>query len=182
MKTKILGIILMSSAVMLGASRTPQPNPGGDTAIANELRREIVAYSHYTVFDDVAYRVTNGQINLTGVVTDPSKKAAIDKLAHSIRGVNSVNDNIQALTGSPIDDRLRAAIARAIYTSPAFDHYRYEQQQPVRIIVSDGHVALQGVVQSQLEKNIAGMQATAAGLRNGPVVNNLQVVPAGQKS
>lgn len=182
MKTRILGIFLMSTALMLGASKSAKPAAGGDAAVGNELRREIVASGHYTVFDDLAYRVTNGQVSLTGVVTDASKKAAIEKLAHSIPGVHSVNDNIQVLSGSLIDNQLRAQAARAIYSSPAFDHYAYEGQKPVRIIVDHDHITLEGVVQSQFEKDIAGVNAAAAGLRDGPVVNNLQVAATGQKS
>jgi hyperosmotically inducible protein len=182
MKTRILGTFLMSAALMLGASKTSKPIPGTDAAIGTDLRREIVAYGHYTVLDDVAYRVTNGHVDLTGVVTDPSKKKAIEKLASAIRGVTSVNDNIQALPGSPIDNKLGTEVARAIYGSPVFDHYWYEQQKPVRIIVDQGHVTLEGVVQSKLEKDVAGVNAAAAGLQAGPVVNNLRVVPASQKS
>ncbi len=181
MKTRILGTFLMSAALMLGAPNTPTPNPGSDAAIGSELRREIVAYGQYTVMDDVAYRVTNGQVDLTGVVTDPSKKMTIEKLAHAIRGATSVNDNIQALPGSPLDNKLGTEVARAIYGSPVFDHYAYEEQKPVRIIVDQGHVTLEGSVQSELEKDVAGLNAGAAGLQAGPVVNNLRVVPASQK-
>ncbi len=182
MKTRILGTFLMSAALMLGASKTTKPAPGSDAAIGNELRQEIVAYGQYTVYDDVAYRVANGQITLTGVVSDPSKKAGIDKLAHSIRGVTGVNDNIQALSGSLIDNKLRAQVAQAIYGSTVFDHYAYEQQKPVRVIVDHAHVTLEGVVQSQLEKDVAGLNAAAAGLRDGSVVNDLQVVTPSHNS
>jgi hyperosmotically inducible protein len=181
MKTRIFGAFLMSAALMFGATNTLKPTANNDAAIGAELRREIVAYGQYTVLDDVAYRVTNGQVDLTGVVTDPSKKKAIEKLAHAIRGVTTVNDNIQALSGSPIDNKLGAEVARAIYGSPVFDHYAYEEQKPVRIIVDRGHVTLEGAVQSELEKDVAGLNASAAGLQAGPVVNNLRVVPASQK-
>ncbi len=177
MKTRILGTFFMSAALMLGASK-----PVTDTAIGNELRRQIVAYSHYTVSDDVGYHVTNGQVNLTGMVTDRSKKIDIEKLASSIRGVAGVTDNIQVLPNSPIDRQLGAQIARSIYASPVFDRYTYAAQKPVRVIVDHGHVTLEGVVQTQLEKQVAGINAAAAGLRAGPIVNHLRVVPASQKS
>ena len=172
MKTRILGTFLMSAALMLGASRNPKPVT--DATIGNELRDEIVAYGHYTVFDDVAYHVNGGQVSLTGVVTDASKKAAIEKLARSIPGVTGVNDNIQGLTNSLTDNQLRAGVEHAIYSNPVFDHYYYDAQKPVRIIVDNGQVRLEGVVQSQLEKEVAGVNANAV----GPVVNDLRVAPA----
>lgn len=181
MKTRIIGTFLMSAALMLGASKTPKPTAGSDTAIANELRQDILVYGRYSVFDNVSYGVTNGQVNLAGVVSDPSKKTAIDKLARSIRGVTGVNDDIQSLSDSPADNELRADVARAIYSNPVFDHYVSEEQQPVRIIVDRGQVTLEGVVQSNLEKEIAGVNASVAGLQHGPVVNDLQIVPASTK-
>jgi hyperosmotically inducible protein len=45
----------------------------------------------------------------------------------------------------------------------------------IHIIVDNGHVTLEGVVGSQMDKNIAGIRASGAGLSFGPVVNNLQV-------
>jgi len=50
-------------------------------------------------------------------------------------------------------------------------------QQPIRIIVKNGHVTLEGVVDNQTDKNVAGIRA------NGvpdvfTVTNNLQVVPS----
>ena len=177
MRSTILATFLMGSALTLGAST--KPAAGSDAAIGNELRRQIVAYGHYTVFDDVAYRVTNGQVSLSGVVTDASKKTAMEKLARSIRGVTNVKDNIQALTGGPIDNLLRKQIAQAIYTAPVFDHYKYEAQKPVRIIVDHGRVTLEGIVQSQMEKDVAGLNAAGVGLRVGPVVNHLQVANNG---
>jgi osmotically-inducible protein OsmY len=182
MKSRILGTLLMSATLMMAASKTPKPAAGSDAAIAGELWQEIAAYGHYTVLDDVGCRVTNGRVDLTGVVTDRSKRTAIEKLARSIRGVTAVNDNIQALSGSPLDHRLGLEIAQAIYRSPVFDHYTYARQKPVRVIVDHGHVTLQGVVQSQLEKQVAGVNAAATGLRDGAVVNNLRVSAEGRKS
>ncbi len=182
MKSRILGTFLMSAALMLGASKTAKLQTVSDAAIGTELHREIVAYAHCTVFDAVAYQVNDGRVSLSGVVTDPSKKKAMEDLARSIRGVTAVNDNIQALSNSPVDNRIRSEVAQAIYGNPVFDHYASEQQQPVRILVDHGRVTLQGVVQSDLEKKVAGLNAGTAGLRNGPVVNDLEVVPASRKS
>jgi osmotically-inducible protein OsmY len=46
----------------------------------------------------------------------------------------------------------------------------------IHIIVDNGHVTLTGVVDTQADKDVAGVRASAAGLSFGPVVNNLQVV------
>jgi len=53
---------------------------------------------------------------------------------------------------------------------------------PIHIIVENGHVTLDGVVNNNLEKQIAGMRAASVGLSFGPVVNNLQVENQQKKS
>ena len=45
---------------------------------------------------------------------------------------------------------------------------------PIHIIVKNGHVTLEGVVSSEMEKNLAAIRASSAGLSFGPVQNNLQ--------
>ena len=52
----------------------------------------------------------------------------------------------------------------------------------IHIIVDNGHVTLAGVVNNQLEKNVAGMRANSAGMSFGAVTNNLQVENPGRKS
>jgi osmotically-inducible protein OsmY len=48
-------------------------------------------------------------------------------------------------------------------------------QQPIRIIVKNGHVVLEGVVDSEADKNTAGIRANSVpGIFS--VKNNLQVL------
>jgi hyperosmotically inducible periplasmic protein len=50
-------------------------------------------------------------------------------------------------------------------------------QKPIRIIVKNGRVTLEGVVDSEADKNLAGLRANGVpGIFS--VTNNLQVVPA----
>jgi hypothetical protein len=49
-------------------------------------------------------------------------------------------------------------------------------QKPIRIIVKNGHVTLEGVVDSEADKNLVGLRANSVpGILS--VTNNLQVVP-----
>jgi osmotically-inducible protein OsmY len=50
-------------------------------------------------------------------------------------------------------------------------------QKPIRIIVNNGHVTLEGVVDNEADKNAAGIRANGVpGIFS--VTNNLQVVPS----
>ncbi len=61
------------------------------------------------------------------------------------------------------------------YGFPALEKYALGVQKPIRIIVNMGRVTLEGVVDSQADKDLAGLRAnTVPGLFS--VTNNLRVV------
>jgi hyperosmotically inducible protein len=94
-----------------------------------------------------------------------------------IEGVDHVVNNIEVLPPSPMDDQLRIALFRAIYGYPSLEKYALGVQKPIRIIVKNGHVTLEGVVDNETDKNLAGMRANGVpGIFS--VTNNLRVAPA----
>jgi hyperosmotically inducible protein len=61
-----------------------------------------------------------------------------------------------------------------IYGFPSLERYALGVQKPIRIIVNNGHVTLTGVVDTEADKNVAGMQANSvSGIFS--VTNNLNV-------
>ena len=137
----------------------------------------------YSSWDDIAFRVENGRVALSGAVNQPYKKEDIERLVRAIPGVADVESAIRVLPLSPADDRLRLQVARAIYRDPALSRYANQAVPPIHIIVENGHVTLDGVVNNSLEKEVAGLRASSAGLSFGPVVNNLEVEhPSPKKS
>ena len=175
MNSRILATFLVGASLMLGASKGDKPAPGTDEAIAEQLRHEVVMYPRYTIWDDINFRVVNGQVELMGAVSQPYKKGDIERLVRGVPGVTSLTDEIRVLPLSPQDDRLRIQVARAIFRDPALTRYAIQAVPPIHIIVDNGHVTLSGVVSTEMEKEIAGIRASAAGLSFGSVTNNLQV-------
>ena len=183
MNSKILGMLLVGATLMLGADKANKPAPGTDEAIANQVRHEVVMYPRYTVWDDISFRVSGGQVELMGDVSQPYKKSDIERLVRNVPGVTGVSDQIKVLPLSDMDNRLRLQVASAIYRDPVFTRYAMEPHPPIHIIVDNGHVTLTGMVSTESEKEIAGIRASGAGLSFGPVVNNLQVEnPPAKKS
>ena len=131
-------------------------------------------YPRYTLWDDIGYRVNNGQVELFGAVTQPFKKSDIERLVKEIPGVAAITDRIEVLPLSPMDDRLRIQAARAIFRDPNLSRYAAGAIPSIHIIVDHGLVTLMGVVMNAMDRQIAGMRASA-GLSFGSVVNNLQV-------
>jgi osmotically-inducible protein OsmY len=79
-----------------------------------------------------------------------------------------------------MDDRLRVEVARKVYGYPSLNKYAINPANPIRITVINGHVILSGVVDSESDKNVAGIQAnTVPGVFS--VTNNLQVAGESEK-
>ena len=77
-----------------------------------------------------------------------------------IEGVAQVVNQIKVLPPSPMDDQLRRAEFRAICGGGQLaTRYAYQAVPSIHILVDNGHVTLTGVVDNQMDKNIAGIQA-----------------------
>ena len=98
-------------------------------------------------------------MTLTGNVHDyPSRDSAV-AIAATTPGVKDVVDNIEVAPTSMFDDDLRLKLFRAIYGSPTLQKYAMDPQKPIRIVVDNGKVTLLGVVDTDMDKQIAGVQA-----------------------
>ncbi len=185
MKRNLLGNATLTIALVLasaaGAAATTSTPVNNDSEIAAKAAHEIRMYTRYTIWDNVNLQVLDGNLVLKGEVSQPFKKADLGRLMQHVPGVTSVTNDLKVLPTSPFDDRLRWQVARAIYGTPEFSRYAYQALPPIHIIVDNGRVTLEGVVASQMDKNLAYMRASGAGLSFGPVVNNLRVEKPGSK-
>jgi hyperosmotically inducible protein len=186
MKTRfgrfLAAALLVGAGVMGAATRDSGAVPGSDADLANRVRHEIVMYPYYSIWDDISFRVSNGQVELMGAVNQPFKKADVQRLVQHVPGVTAVTNDMKVLPLSTFDDRLRLRVARAIYRDPVLSRYALQSVGPIHIIVDNGRVTLTGVVATQMEKNVAGIRASGAGLSFGAVTNNLQVENPSKRS
>jgi hyperosmotically inducible protein len=74
-----------------------------------------------------------------------------------------------------MDDGIRRRLFRSIYGYPGLEKYALGVQKPIRIIVKNGKVTLEGVVDTDADKNLAGIRANGVP-GTFAVTNNLQVV------
>ena len=111
---------------------------------------------------------------LLGQVVRPSLKSDAENVVKHIEGVEKVDNQIEVLPTSPMDDGLRLRLYREIYGYPALEKYALGVQKPIRIIVKNGRVTLEGVVDSEADKNLVGLRANGIpGIFS--VTNNLRV-------
>ena len=169
--------ILTTFGVALALTATMSAGYDGegrkDLQVFNDISKAVTRYAQFTIFDSVDASVKDGVVTLTGRVTMPYKKDAIEKRVTGIDGVKVVHDQIAVLPVSQFDDQLRHRIARAIYSNPNFWNHAIMADPPVHIVVEHSRVTLTGVVQSDVERMVA---RSIAGSQFGvmSVVNNLK--------
>ena len=176
MKARIVIAVctLFAAVCLVQAQSAAAPSARAVERIQKEVRHELIMLPYLGVFDNLAYKVDGYDVTLLGQVTRPSLKSDAENVVKKIEGVEHVNNRIEVLPVSSFDDRLRLRLFRAIYGYGPLQKYSLGVIKPIRIIVKNGNVDLEGVVDNQGDKNIAGLRA------NGvpdvfSVKNNLQI-------
>jgi len=173
-------LLFAALSVALGSVTIPcraqgaQRGSGNQAWLMNEVRHQLVLLPYYSVFDNLAYRVDGDKVTLTGQVTRPDIKDDAGKAVKSIEGVESVDNQIQVLPPSPMDDQIRRAEFQSIYSFPSLQRYGDMAVAAIHIIVDNGHVTLEGVVNSDADKDVAGIRANTVP-NVFAVTNNLRV-------
>lgn len=176
----VLALALVGgSGITTSASQKNQNEPKPQQQLVKEVRHELVMLPYYSVFDILSYKVEGDKVTLQGAVVRPSLKSDAENVVKNISGVASVDNEIKVLPPSSLDDQIRRAEFRAIYSEPSLSRYGFQSVQAIHIIVDNGHVTLEGAVDSEGDKNLANIRAN--GVPNVfSVTNNLQVQSQGK--
>jgi len=163
--SRFLCIGLMAGAfAAISAAQSGGQQSGGaqrmQDRITREVRHELVMLPQLTIWDNLAYKVDGSKVTLLGQVRNAVLKDEAEQSVKKIEGVDQVENRIEILPTSGNDDRIRMAVARALFgnDSPLF-RYSMGALPPIHIIVKNGHVTLEGVVDSQGDKDLAYTKA-----------------------
>ena len=169
------GVVAVSNRLTVGGT--------GDTTAINdvELRNKLaekLAYDRVgygtTAFNSFTIGVQNGVVTLGGTAYGPTDKDSAVSLVAHYPGVKDVVDDIEVAPVSFNDDRIRIEAARTIYGFPSLNRYAIDPAKPIRITVVNGNLTLTGVVDTQADKDTAGIRANSVP-GAFKVTNNLQV-------
>jgi hyperosmotically inducible protein len=165
------GSILLASTPYAQAARQTKPavkialpasrNLKQMEALREEVRHQLITLPYYSAFDWLEAQVKpDGTVTLMGNVTRPSLKADAASRVKGLESATSVVDNIEVLPLSTMDDQLRIALYRSIYSfnSPLF-RYATQSVPPIHIIVRNGNVTLKGIVATQGDSDLANLLA-----------------------
>lgn len=174
----MVALAMVFAAAVSPALATPQ-KASANTALARQVRKNLVTLPWYGVFDNLAYEINNegDTVTLYGQVVRPSTRKDAERRVAKIEGVERVINKIEVLPVSPFDDRIRARAYRAVFNTSGLHRYAMGANPSIHIIVKRGHVTLEGVVSSRMDSQLAYMAA-----RQVPgafsVTNNLVVTGA----
>src|ERR1051326_2060646 len=158
--------LLRASAALLGLAAFAAQNqptktfsPKAQARIVKEVRHQILMLPDFGTFDNIAFKLNGYDVVLVGQVTRPLLKSEAERVVKKIEGVERVENRIEVLPPSGFDDRIRRDVFNAIYRYAPLQHYGVGSNRPIRIIVNHGNVTLEGVVDRESDKNMAGLRA-----------------------
>jgi hyperosmotically inducible protein len=183
--------LIFSLAVPTVMAQNPSPTWAQDDTlrVAKEVQKRLAGLTNYGVFDWITFGFRGKTVVLKGYASRPTLKSSAANVLKGIEGVQSVDNQIEVLPLSPSDDRIRAAVYNRIYTQPSLRKYNANQGtvaqalgpggrsvalmaggitndpprgfHAIHIIVKNGNVTLFGVVNNQMDAEIAYVQANS---------------------
>jgi osmotically-inducible protein OsmY len=134
-----------------------------------------------TPFNAISVQVHDGTATLSGDAYGPVDAASAIALAANTPGVKNIVNEVRVDPLSPMDDRSRLQLYRTIYAFPTLSKYAMDPAKPIRISVQNGNVTLYGVVDSEMDKDVAGIRANSVpGVFK--VTNDLKVAGSSEKN
>ncbi len=168
----ITSLLFVTSGLADQPNQQKQPHndvftsgPQNESQLARQIRHNLLMLPYYTVFDDLAFQLNDGVVTLMGACPPENPwniKSDAENAVKNIPGVKSVINQIKVLPLNLMDWQIRRAEARIIYGDPTIGmRYGYQALPPIHIIVDNGHVTLEGVVDNQLDDTLIRTRANS---------------------
>jgi hyperosmotically inducible periplasmic protein len=169
--------ISIAGVTTAAVAQSPEAIHRREARITREVRHKLLMLPEFSVFDNLAFKVNGDTVTLLGQVRNAVLKDDAQKAIKGIEGVEHIDNRIEILPPSSNDHRIRRQVAHVIFRDSRLFRYSMGAVPPIHIIVKSGHVALEGVVATQGDKDVAGIRANEVpGVFS--VVNNLSVEKA----
>ena len=155
----LVAVLAIASSAAVAAPVTTEAQSFDAQQVSKKIRKELVTLPWYGVFDNLAYKVEGRSVTLYGQVVRPSTRSDAARRVAQIPGVERVVNNIEVLPLSSFDDSIRVRTYRAVFNAGGLYRYAMGANPSIHIIVNRGHVTLEGVVSSSMDKQLAYMAA-----------------------
>ncbi|HEV2490201.1 MAG TPA: BON domain-containing protein [Candidatus Acidoferrales bacterium] len=166
---RFVAALLAMACLIIGVSGArAASNPAAQAVSAKyqawlnkQVHHELAMLPYYGVFDNLTYRVDGTQVTLSGEVVNPVTKSGAEASVKHLEGVTRVLNDITVLPLSSFDNQIRRAEYRAIFRDASLGRYRMGVNPAIHIIVDNGHVTLEGVVDNATDRNVATIRANS---------------------
>jgi hyperosmotically inducible periplasmic protein len=156
--TLVATLVVTFGAALIAPANT-QAQALDQTQLGRSVRHELVTLPYYGVFDNLAYQINGSTVTLYGQVVQPTTRSdAAARVAH-LPGVTRVVNRIQVLPLSGFDDQIRARAYRTIFSTGDLGRYSMGTNPSLHIIVNNGHLTLEGVVDNEMDRRLAYIAA-----------------------
>ena len=153
-------------------------NQRADQAIEKQVFKKLIGMPYYGVFDNISYKVVDGTVTLYGKVYNAPAKGSAETIVRKISGVENVVNNIEILPLSRFDDSIRIRTLNILADRGGLYRYLNGNNPSMKIIVEDGNISLEGVVNSKGDARLANLLANQI-TGTFSVTNNLQIADKG---
>jgi osmotically-inducible protein OsmY len=144
------------------------------------VRQSLQRLPNYSVFDVIAFRVDRATVVLTGFVYSPNLRKDAEQAAKWAYGIDTVDNQLEELSASVNDERIRKATFASIYTDDFLSRYapggplraqaeaaeperfagmRFLGTYPIHIVVNGGRTTLIGAVGNASDRQLAEARA-----------------------
>lgn len=155
---KTVNIATLAAIIGLSGQAVVQAKTPSPDTLENKVRHELVMLPRLNLFDDLSFRVDGSTVTLFGEVTQPVMKSDAGNVVKHLEGVTRVDNQIEVLPLSPMDNGIRLRMARAVFSGP-LNRYGMGALPSIHIIVKNGNVTLKGVVSTKFDSQLAYMRA-----------------------
>lgn len=140
------------------------------------IHQELSMLPFHGVFDTLRFELQDKTVTLSGQVVRETVKTNAERVIKRLDGVEQVVNEIEVLPSSRRDDVVRMNVYRAIYEKQPLEKYGTRGIPPIHIVVKNTYVTLEGVVDSEADRNLAYVRARQVVPH---VTNSLRVDPEG---
>jgi hyperosmotically inducible periplasmic protein len=165
------------AALFVAFCASAQEHPWAGRTLDNfewTIHEKLAVLPSYGVFDTVRFETQGKTVTLSGQVVKESVKQNAERMVKQLEGVEKVMNHIEVLPSSRRDDALRMNVYRAVYETQPLEKYGTRGSPSIHIIVKDGWVTLEGVVDSDADRSLVHVRALKA---SAHVSDNLRVAP-----
>jgi hyperosmotically inducible protein len=154
-----IALVSVGGSVANAQSYVSGKRPNNSRSVEDQIFRSILRLPNYGLFDNITYQMQGNTVILGGSVASLGTKRDAERTVRRIPGVERVVNNIRELPPSSFDNQIRRSLVRQFANSPGLYRYLQGTNPSVRIIVDNGHVALEGYVASRSDANTMNILA-----------------------